>query len=65
MMSVDDDAGRNQPERPDASIPLRDRFAAFRAARPLPPSTGEPADKRFSTICPVVRLGNSPRHPEA
>lgn len=26
-------------------IPLHDRFAALRAAYPLPPATGEPADK--------------------
>ena len=28
-------------------IPLRDRFAAARAAHPLPPPTGEQADKAF------------------
>jgi antitoxin VapB len=28
-------------------IPLRDRFAAVRAERPLPPPTGEQADKAF------------------
>jgi antitoxin VapB len=29
------------------AIPLRDRFAALRAANPLPPPTGDVADKRF------------------
>jgi antitoxin VapB len=28
-------------------IPLRDRFAAVRAKHPLPPPTGEKADKAF------------------
>jgi len=28
-------------------VPLRDRFAAVRAEHPLPPSTGERADKAF------------------
>lgn len=28
-------------------IPLHDRFAALRAAYPLPPATGKPADKAF------------------
>ena len=28
-------------------IPLRDRFAAARAKHPLPPPTGEQADKTF------------------
>ena len=28
-------------------IPLRDRFAAVRAKHPLPPPTGEQADKAF------------------
>jgi antitoxin VapB len=28
-------------------IPLRDRFAAVRAQHPLPPPTGEHADKAF------------------
>jgi antitoxin VapB len=28
-------------------IPLRDRFAAVRAKHPLPPATGEQADKAF------------------
>lgn len=27
--------------------PLRDRFAALRSKHPLPPSTGEKADKAF------------------
>ena len=34
-------------ERAEEAIPLRDRFAALRAAHPLPPSTGEVADKAF------------------
>ena len=29
------------------TVPLRDRFAALRAAHPLPPATGEAADKAF------------------
>jgi antitoxin VapB len=28
-------------------IPLRDRFAAVRAKHPLPPATGQQADKAF------------------
>ncbi len=28
-------------------LPLRERFAALRAAHPLPPPTGDLADKRF------------------
>ena len=28
-------------------VPLKDRFAALRAAFPLPPAIGEPADKAF------------------
>ncbi len=31
----------------DEAAPLRDRFAALRAEHPLPPSTGEKADKTF------------------
>jgi hypothetical protein len=46
-MSFDDEAVRNKLDRLDGSIPLRDRFAALRAARPLPPATGELADKAF------------------
>ncbi len=34
-------------DRAEAAIPLRDRFAALRAAHPLPPPTGEVADKAF------------------
>ena len=34
-------------ERAANSIPLRDRFAAVRAEHPLPPPTGEQADKAF------------------
>ena len=34
-------------ERAEEAVPLRDRFAALRAAHPLPPSTGEAADKAF------------------
>jgi len=34
-------------ERAANSIPLRDRFAAVRAKHPLPPATGEQADKSF------------------
>jgi len=41
---------RVQPCEPDRAanlIPLRDRFAAARAKHPLPPPTGELADKSF------------------
>jgi len=31
----------------DEAIPLRERFAALREARPLPTTTGEKADKAF------------------
>jgi len=34
-------------DRAANSIPLRDRFAAARAQHPLPPPTGEHADKAF------------------
>jgi antitoxin VapB len=33
--------------RMQAAVPLRDRFAALRADHPLPPATGEHADKTF------------------
>jgi antitoxin VapB len=38
------DAVKAELER---TIPLRDRFAQLRAAHPLPPLTGEVADKAF------------------
>jgi antitoxin VapB len=34
-------------DRAREAIPLRERAAALRAAYPLPPPTGEPADKEF------------------
>ena len=34
-------------ERVAGQIPLRERFAALRRARPLPPPTGQLADKAF------------------
>jgi antitoxin VapB len=34
-------------DRLSAVVPLRERLAAFRAAHPLPPHTGLPADKSF------------------
>jgi len=40
-------AVRAELERGQQAIPLRDRFAALRAAHPLPPATGEEADKDF------------------
>lgn len=40
-------AVRAELDRSAAAIPLRDRFAALRAAHPLPPGTGEAADKVF------------------
>jgi hypothetical protein len=39
-------ADLNEGEADDA-VTLRDRFAALRAAYPLPPSTGDAADKTF------------------
>jgi antitoxin VapB len=36
-----------QAELDRAAAPLRERFAALRAAHPLPPSTGLAADKAF------------------
>jgi antitoxin VapB len=40
-------AVRAELERAENAIPLRERFAALRAAHPLPPRTGEVADKAF------------------
>lgn len=40
-------AVRAELERVEEETPLRDRFAALRAAHPLPPATGDKADKRF------------------
>ena len=34
-------------DRAAEAVPLRDRFAALRQAHPLPPPTGEVADKAF------------------
>ena len=34
-------------DRAEETIPLRERFAALRAAHPLPASTGKAADKAF------------------
>jgi antitoxin VapB len=34
-------------DRASDAIPLRERFAALRAAHPLPPPTGDVADKAF------------------
>ena len=34
-------------DRLKVSIPLREKFAALRAAHPLPPPTGDLADKAF------------------
>jgi len=33
--------------RAKEAVPLRDRFAALRNAHPLPPATGDVADKAF------------------
>jgi len=38
---------RAELDRSAAAVPLRDRFAALRAAHPLLPGTGEAADKAF------------------
>lgn len=40
-------AGQAEFGRTAQNISLCDRFAALRAAYPLPPATGEPADKAF------------------
>ncbi|MDB5361814.1 MAG: transcription factor [Rhodospirillales bacterium] len=40
-------AVRAELDRGQEAIPLRDRFAALRAMHPLPPATGEKADKAF------------------
>jgi antitoxin VapB len=40
-------AVRAELDRTEASVPLRDRFAALRSAHPLPPPTGDAADKAF------------------
>lgn len=40
-------AVRAELDRTAPAVPLRDRFAALRAAHPLPPRTGEVADKAF------------------
>lgn len=34
-------------DRARQAVPLRERFAALRAVHPLPPRTGETADKAF------------------
>ena len=34
-------------ERTAEAVPLRERFARIRAAHPLPPATGQAADKAF------------------
>ena len=34
-------------ERTTEAVPLRERFARIRAAHPLPPATGQAADKAF------------------
>ena len=40
-------AVRAELERAKEAVPLRERFAALRAKYPLPPPTGEKADKAF------------------
>jgi antitoxin VapB len=40
-------AVRAELDRMAQAVPLRDRFAALRKAYPLPPPTGQPADKAF------------------
>ena len=40
-------AVRAELDRSAKTIPLRERLAALRAAYPLPPPTGLPADKAF------------------
>ncbi len=43
QIDIDDDATAEL----DETTPLRDRFAALRAAAPLPAPTGDVADKAF------------------
>jgi antitoxin VapB len=40
-------AVRAELDRTEAVVPLRDRFSALRSAHPLPPRTGDAADKAF------------------
>ena len=40
-------AVRAELDRAEEAVPLRERFAALRMAHPLPPATGEAADKAF------------------
>ena len=40
-------AVRAELDRGAEAVPLRERFAALHAEHPLPPSTGEKADKAF------------------
>jgi antitoxin VapB len=40
-------AVRAELDRSDQAVPLRVRFAALRALHPLPPATGDLADKAF------------------
>ncbi len=40
-------AVKGELDRADKTIPLRERFAALRKAHPLPPPTGEVADRAF------------------
>lgn len=40
-------AVRAELDRTEEAVPLRERFAALRAKHPLPPATGQKADKAF------------------
>jgi antitoxin VapB len=40
-------AVRAELDRTEAVVALRDRFSALRSAHPLPPRTGDAADKAF------------------
>jgi len=40
-------------DRSAEAVPLRDRFAALRAAHPLPPPTGDAAERRSSMTYPA------------
>jgi antitoxin VapB len=40
-------AVKGELDRAAEAVPLRERFAALRKAHPLPPPTGEAADKAF------------------
>jgi antitoxin VapB len=42
-----ENAVQSERERLNETVPLRERLAALRLKHPLPPPTGQPADKAF------------------